>query len=135
MRKSLYHGKDYIYNLLYTGNAKSFISGSIYKDSKPNGSILEDIVINGVSADNELLQDGVFNVNCYVPFVEVSIGNTIQKMPNNKRLREIFESIHPLIDEKCNEDFDCIVDRHLDFEEQSEEMSYVNFRVNLKMYN
>ena len=134
-RKSVYHGKNYIFQLLVSQNASSFVSGKVYKDIKPSGSKLEDIVINAVSADNELLQDGVFNVNCYVPFKEINTNNTMQKVVDNKRLEEVYNSIHPLIDEKWNEDFDCVVERHLEFHEQTEEMSYINFRVNLKMYN
>ena len=134
-KKSIYHVKNYVYQLLYSQGANNIISGKVYKDRKPNGSKVEDIVINSISMDNELLQDAVINVNCYVPYKEHNIGNVIQKFKDDDRLLEIYEAIAPMIDNQDSEFFDCQIEKHEEFEEEQEEMTYINFRLNLKIYN
>lgn len=135
MRKSIYTGKQNLYSLLHIGGAKAFISGNIYKDERPSGSKLEDIVINGISVDNEFLQDGVYNVNCYVPLKEIKSNGVTQFVKDNTRLSEIFDHIHPMLFDQYRDTFNCTVEKHEDFTEESERATYINFRVNVKFYN
>lgn len=134
-KKSVYHGKDYLYKLLMSKGAKSFINGKIYKDKRPSDVKTEDIVINAISVDNQFLQDGVFNVNCYVPFREEVINGVKQYFPNNERLKEVFEAINPMLENQYEEEFNCDIVNHQNFDEEQEKSSYINFRVNLKIYN
>lgn len=42
-------------------------NGSIYKDERPAGSLLEDLVVLALSFDREDVQQGVLKLNIYVP--------------------------------------------------------------------
>ncbi|MEL7678117.1 hypothetical protein [Elizabethkingia meningoseptica] len=44
MRKTVLDGKQWIFELLKNGGIKNVISGDIYKDRRPVGSIKEDAV-------------------------------------------------------------------------------------------
>ena len=72
MKKTVFDAKQWIYELLNVSSVKTSISGKIYKNKRPAESTKEDIVINSILMDNEFLQDGTFNVNCYVPYVSVT---------------------------------------------------------------
>lgn len=135
MKNSVFDGKQWIYDLLNINEVKSNISGKIYKNKRPTESKLEDIVINSILMDNEFLQDGTFNVNCYVPFLSVTINNISQSMPNEKRLSEIFQIVNPLLDDVFKDDFNLTIERHETIDVETEKASYINFRINLKAYN
>lgn len=135
MKNSVFDGKQWIYDLLNINEVKSNISGKIYKNKRPTESKLEDIVINSILMDNSFLQDGTFNVNCYVPFLSVTINNISQSMPNEKRLSEIFQIVNPLLDDVFKDDFNLTIERHETIDVETEKASYINFRINLKAYN
>lgn len=135
MKKTVLDGKQWIFELLTQSNIRSVISGNIYKDKRPSGSTKEDIVINSISMDNSFLQDGVFNVNCYVPMVSVNINNVTQSMPNNNRMMEISRAVYPIFENIFKPQFNLTVVNHNAFEEENEKANYINFRINLKAYN
>jgi hypothetical protein len=135
MKKNVLEGKQWIFELLTQSNIRTIITGNIYKDKRPSGSIKEDIVINSVSMDNSFLQDGVFNVNCYVPMVSVSLNGTTQFMPNNSRMLEISNAVYPVFENIFKPTFNLTVVNHNTFEEETEKANYINFRINLKAYN
>lgn len=135
MKNSVFDGKQWIYDLLNINEVKSNISGKIYKNKRPTESKLEDIVINSILMDNGFLQDGTFNVNCYVPFLSVTINNISQSMPNEKKLSEIFQIVNPLLDDVFKDDFNLTIERHETIDVETEKASYINFRINLKAYN
>lgn len=135
MKNSVFDGKQWIYDLLNINEVKSNISGKIYKNKRPTESKLEDIVINSILMDNSFLQDGTFNVNCYVPFLSVTINNISQSMPNEKRLSEIFQIVNPLLDDVFKDDFNLTIERHETIDVETEKASYIDFRINLKAYN
>lgn len=135
MRKTVLEGKQWIFELLSQSNVKTLITGNIYKDKRPSGSTKEDIVINDISMDNSFLQDGVFNVNCYVPMLSVSINGITQYMPNSNRMLEISKAVYPIFENIFRPKFNLTVVNHNTFEEEAEKANYINFRINLKAYN
>lgn len=135
MKNTSGDGKQWILELLNEGNIKSIITGLIYKDKRPTGSTKEDIVINSVSVDNSFLQDGVFNVNCYVPMLSVNLNGVTQLMPNSARENVIAKAVYPLFDNVFKPDFNLTIENHNTYEEIAEKATYVNFRINLKAYN
>jgi hypothetical protein len=63
-----------VINVLYQTISNSAIlsdakkpNGKLCKMERPLNSVLEDIVVNGISLDRDELQEGVLNVNVYVP--------------------------------------------------------------------
>ncbi|NML70031.1 hypothetical protein HHL23_09480 [Chryseobacterium sp. RP-3-3] len=135
MKKTVLEGKQWIFELLSQGNIKSVINGNIYKDKRPSGSTKEDCVINSVSMDNSFLQDGVFNVNFYVPMLSVLLNGITQYMPNNNRMLEISKAVYPILENIFRPGFNLTVVNHSTFEEVEEKATYINFRINLKAYN
>lgn len=135
MKKTVFDGKQWIFELISQSPVKAIVSGSIYKDKRPTGSTKEDIVINSISMDNEFLQDGVFNVNFYVPMLSVSIGGTTQYMPNNNRMAEISRVASQVLDNVFKPEYNLTIVNHNTFEVEAENAIYINFRINLKAYN
>lgn len=135
MKKTVFDGKQWIFELISQSPVKAMVSGSIYKDKRPAGSVKEDIVINSISMDNSFLQDGVFNVNFYVPMLSVSIGGTTQYMPNNNRMAEISKAASQVLDNVFKPEYNLTIVNHNTFEVEAENAIYINFRINLKAYN
>lgn len=135
MKKTVGQGKQWIFELLNQGNIKSTINGLLYKDKRPAGSTKEDIVINSVSMENSFLQDGVFNVNCYVPMLSIKENGITQNVPNAPREEAIAQAVYPLLENIFRPQFNLTVVNHSTFEEVEEKATYVNFRINLKAYN
>lgn len=135
MKKTVGQGKQWIFDLLNDGNIKNTISGLIYKDKRPIASTKEDIVINSVAMDSSYLQDGVFNVNCYIPMMSINLSGITQYMPNTTREEIISQAVYPLLEQVFKPQFNLTVVNHSTFEEQEEKATYINFRINLKAYN
>lgn len=132
MKRTVLDGKQWILELLLKAKVNEFINGRIYKDNRPTNSNKEDIVINSLTMDNELLQNGVFNINCYVPKKSVTINGITQYHKDNRRLKEIADKVYQVINDVWEEDYNLDVETHQDFEEQNE--NYYNFRVQLNAY-
>lgn len=132
MKRTVLDGKQWILELLLKAKVNDFINGRIYKDNRPTNSDKEDIVINSLTMDNELLQNGVFNINCYVPKKSVTINGITQYHKDNRRLKEIADKVYQVINDVWEEDYNLDVETHQDFEEQNE--NYYNFRVQLNAY-
>ncbi|SDE15410.1 hypothetical protein [Riemerella columbipharyngis] len=132
MKRTVLDGKQWILELLLKAKVNEFINGRIYKDNRPTDGNKEDIVINSLTMDNGLLQNGVFNINCYVPKKSVTIGGITQYHKDNRRLKEIAEKVYQVISDVWEEDYTLDVEMHQDIEEQNE--NYYNFRVQLMAY-
>ena len=133
--KTVNQGKQWISELLIEGGILNLISGGIYRDKRPAGSVKEDIVINSIAMDNSFLQDGVFNVNCYVPMLFKKINSIDQYLPNNIREEAISQAVYPLLEKVFRPQFNLAVVNHNSFTEDTEKATYINFRINLKAYN
>jgi hypothetical protein len=135
MKKTVGQGKQWIMDLLNQGNIRSVISGFVYKDRRPAGSVKEDIVINSLPMTNDFLQDGVFNVNCYIPMLSVKENGITQNVPNAPREEAVTQAVYPLLENIFRPQFNLTVVNHSTFEVVEEKATYVNFRINLKAYN
>lgn len=132
MKRTVLDGKQWILELLLKAKVNEFVNGRIYKDNRPIDSNKEDIVINSLTMDNELLQNGVFNINCYVPKKSITINGITQYHKDNRRLKEIADKVYQVINDVWEDDYNLDVETHQDFEEQNE--NYYNFRVQLNAY-
>ena len=133
MKKTVLDGKQWILELLLKAGINNVISGKIYKDKRPADSQKEDIVINSLTMTNHFLQNGVFNVNCYVPMIEIKANNGIvQKQKNAKRLKEISDAVYSALSEVWEDEFNLEVVNHQEFEEDN--FNYYNFRTSLNAY-
>lgn len=82
---------DLIYAYLRDNSpVKQLLSGGVYKHLRPINSKTEDVVINSLGLNNAVVQNGVANVNVYVPNLILNInGMQDTTQPNHKRLKEL----------------------------------------------
>lgn len=129
--KTVIDGKDWILEVL---NAyKPAISGKIYIDKRPTTD-KEDIVINSLTMNGEFMQNGVFNVNCYVPNLSISTAGITTQIPNKKRLKEISADVYSKLNEVYRDHYNLSIENHTQLEEKTENANYINFRVSLNAY-
>lgn len=65
-------------------------NGGLYKGQRPANSTLEDVVINSLVMNRADVQAGVFNVNLFVPNLEIMLNGIMDKsQPNTARLTEL----------------------------------------------
>ncbi|AQX00422.1 hypothetical protein ATE49_15185 [Elizabethkingia miricola] len=133
MRKTVLDGKQWIFELLKNGGIKNVISGDIYKDRRPVGSTKEDAVINSISMNEEFLQDGVFNINIYIPYLRVKINGIDQDMPNEVRQKIIMNFVKPLLESVYTKDYNLKLEFHDVLDDAKD--NWINFRVNMKAFN
>lgn len=132
MKKTVLDGKQWILDLLLKAGINNVISGKIYKDKRPADSQKEDIVINSLTMTNHFLQNGVFNVNCYVPKKLVKIQDKNQYHTDYARMKHIVDLVYPVLTDVWEEDFNLNVVSQQHFEEEKED--YYNFRVEINAY-
>lgn len=73
---------------LLTGLKK--VSGNLFRLQRPINSAKEDVVINSLTMDRDDVQNGVLNVNIYVPNKSITVGGITDKtQPNTTRLEEL----------------------------------------------
>jgi len=80
---------DLLFEVLNASVAiKSALSGGVYvQGERPDGSELEDVVINNLTFSHEIPQSGTSNVNIHVPDLKVMIGGKEQRKADRERLR------------------------------------------------
>jgi hypothetical protein len=118
-------------NILYakinTSPLKVAVNGAIYKLKRPT-SAKEDIVINSIVLGSSNFQEGVFNVNIYVPNITVSGAS----LPNTARLNELETLGNSLFEHVTTQDYSIYKESTSLFEEVSINQHYINFRINFK---
>lgn len=63
-----------VFKLLQESGLADFVSGSLYKNSRPFNSQLEDIVVSFKTGLDGQFQDGALTVNIYVPDIDNGSG-------------------------------------------------------------
>lgn len=132
MRRTVLDGKQWILDLLLAAGIHNAISGRIYKDKRPSGSTKEDIVINSLTMTNDYMQNGVFNVNIYVPMTSQKIDGITQFQKNNARLKQLADLVYPVLDDAWTNEQNLFVVNHQDFEDGND--NFYNFRVSLNAH-
>lgn len=130
--KTVIDGKDWILEVLNAD--KPSINGKIYIDKRPTTD-KEDIVINSLTMNGQFLQNGVFNVNCYVPNLSITTSGVTTQIPNKKRLKEIASDVYSKLKDVNKKEFNISIENHSQIEEKTENANYINFRVSLNAFN
>lgn len=68
-----------LYDLLKNSSLNSALNGGLYKIERPQNSNLEDIVVSSMLVGDGGFQDGVANVNIYIPKIDINIGGQFKK--------------------------------------------------------
>lgn len=82
---------DTLYKVLSTSEElKQALTGDIYvQGERPDGSNLEDVVVNTIAVSHTLPQTGTSNVNIHVSDLKLKIKGKEQRKANRERLREL----------------------------------------------
>ena len=116
-----------IYSAINASPLKAAVNGAIYKLKRPT-STKEDIVINSIVLGNSNFQEGVFNVNIYVPNITVNGAS----LPNTARLGQLETLGNSLFEHITSQDYLIYKESTSLFEEVSINQNYINFRLIFK---
>lgn len=131
--KTVIDGKEWILSILLADRPP--ISGSIFIDKRTSVT-KEDIVINSLTMTGQTMQNGAFNVNCYVPNLSVNAEGVIVQVPNRARLKTISSHVARVLKSVSkNQEYNLSVEKIEQFEEEVEKANYINFRLNLNAFN
>lgn len=124
------------FSLLNVQEVLSNISGSVYPNSRPIDSRMEDIVINSLPITGSQLQVNITNVNIHVPNLKISIGGKQDNtQPNLKRLKEISAVVEPIIIDAMINGTVTEIEQAILIEEKELNEHFLNYRVKTHTVN
>jgi len=130
MSRTTFDQKTILYKLLNGSAVKTALTGSIYKDVRPQ-SDKEDVVINSLPILGSRTQYGSANVNVYVK----DITESGALVPNNKRLAELSTQVRSVLEAHNGDDYNLTIGSEHLLEEPSIKYHYVNYKVNFEFFN
>ena len=137
MNRTSFDQDNILYQLLNGSTAlKSAISGGIYKMVRPDGSKLEDVVINSISVLDGSIQPGVSNVNIHVSDIDqTSTDGTKYKAPDTARLKVLTEIVYPILGNVYGTSYMFYVSGQWIIKEPETKQHYVNLRINFRHHH
>ncbi|GAA0561552.1 hypothetical protein [Chitinophaga japonensis] len=133
-----FHEEDIVYQRLNTSALKTAITGIIKKGKRPLNSTKEDVVINTLPISALQLQEGIVNVNIYVPNLVITVGGVQDfTQPDSARLKELTTTAIDLLTDQWPEsgDINYTVQQQTLFEDEESKSHYVNIRLQFYAIN
>lgn len=133
-----FHEEDIVYQRLNTSTLKTAITGIIKKGKRPLNSTKEDVVINSLPINSLQLQEGIINVNIYVPNLTITIGGVQDfTQPNSARLKELTDTAVDLLNDQWPEagDVNYTVQQQSLLDDPDSSSHYVNIRLQFYAIN
>lgn len=120
---------DDVYGLLIGVNG---VTGSIFKYKRPLNSKKVDVVINSLTLNASVLQQGIVNINIHAPNrTDIKFdGVSDNSFADNLTLEYICGQIIPMVDCQWKETFHTDVDTAPNMLQDSDGTWYINIRVN-----
>ena len=131
MIKTSFDPVQILYDRLSSSELVDELSGKLYKMVRPNGSKLEDIVINGLPISADQFQEASTNVNLYVPDIQVS---TNQFVPDTARLAYLASIAVNFLYEYYGDGYRYNFRFQGDVEEAETEQHYINLRIDFEFF-
>ena len=119
---------DILYNRLLVGGIVS-VSGGIYKQTRPIGSTVEDVVVNSLPITNTQLQQCIANVNVFVPDKKVTVNGIGDNMADTARLNTLAKIIINLLDDVWTDDYHFWVQQQTLLNDEESKQHYLNIRI------
>lgn len=127
---------EIVWKKLDASPVKSFVTGKICKFSRPYNSDKIDIVVNSISGiGNDVIAEGIFNVNIHVPNLAIPVGTTIDySQPDTTKLKTLTGLCIDALTDVWGDDYNYTVqqDTGVYVEEKS---SYNNLRIEFNSLN
>lgn len=95
--KTAFDSIETVFPYLDVIDLKSIISGSVFRNNARGNSKDEDVCINALSVDDSQRQQGLVNVNIYVPDVKEKRGNEFVPVANDAKLGVISKKVVELL--------------------------------------
>ncbi|PPL04976.1 hypothetical protein SAMN05444682_101773 [Parapedobacter indicus] len=117
---------EILYGLVNVPEVTAIISGSTYRDERPENSAVQDVVCTSTTVDNEPFQEGVGYVNIHDPGT----------MPNHVWFKTVTGIIVPILKSHyVRNDYSLLVTNAAGPIKQEKQQGYfMSIRVRLKLY-
>ena len=134
MTKTSLDALDILYRIvknseIIAGSAR--INGGLYKSQRPINSDKEDVVVNALPMNRNQVQEGLLNLNIYVPNQELTInGVTDLSQPNYTRIAALSAMISTLLNDvwEASADYTFNIQQDTLFADDNNQ-HYQNFRI------
>jgi hypothetical protein len=127
---------DIVWQLLDASALKDDLSGAIFKHRRPVASDKEDVVVNSLAVNNTQLQQGLVNVNIYVPNLSITVNEaTDGSQPDHVRLKELASMACGILDDNWDLDFNFDVQQQVVIMDEETKEHYINIRLNFYSIN
>lgn len=123
-----------LYDLLKTSSLNTALNGGLYKMERPQNSQLEDIVVSSMLVGDGGFQEGVANVNIYIPKMDVSIGGQLQKMANTGRISTVWSLATLALEENSGSTYNCWCSRTQEFDEPLINQTRLSLRIEFRLF-
>lgn len=123
--------KDDIYKYLKSTTLVSEVSGKLSKTKRPEGSILEDVVISILANENGQVQEAYVNVNIYVS----DLFRDNQYEENTSRLRKLCTLSESLLKVVRGNDYRVTLDSQRVLEVNGKNEHCINNKLLYQQYN
>lgn len=99
-------GLDEVLSYLQVPQLTDVLTGSVFENNERGNSKQEDVCLNALSMSDADRQQGVINVNVFVPDTKREINGEIVPVAHKERLKIIVNIIKVLLGEKRGKYFD-----------------------------
>ena len=124
-----------IFRILKDSGIESQISGGLYSRTRPDDSVLEDIVVNTLSLTTEYTpQQGTVNINIHVPDIKVNINGKTNSKLNAVRLEQLGKAVCDIIENVNMQGFNISVSAVSLLEESERQEHFANIRVQIYIF-
>ncbi len=127
---------SYIKNKADFWNDAKKPNGGLYKFQRPNNSVSEDIVVNSLPLNREAVQEGILNVNLYVPNLVFADRPDDKSQPDTARLTYLANLFNTHFGEfdGDNGNYTFIIQQDNIFQDENNQ-HYINFRIEFSSVN
>lgn len=129
--KTTFDQDGILYRRLQGSPLQQAVTGEVCQWKRPNGSTLEDIVINSLPIGDGSAQRGTSNVNVYVADIETGGG----KMPDSGRMHVLAGLALQTLKEGYGPDYNFWLVNQGTIAEPETDQHYINFRIDFKFHN
>ena len=121
-----------VWKLVNVPEVKTLIDGVVIRQRRPKGSNLFDVVVNGLGLTNQMLQQGIININVHgTNLKNAKFGAFLDdQFPDLDKLNTIAKAIEPLVDTIFIDSWHLDIDRSAQPFQNTDGSWYVNIRLN-----
>lgn len=122
-----------LFKLINESAIKTTIKGGIYKGERPIDSKAEDVVIGSMLVGDGTLQQGVANVNIYIPKIAVQVNGKMQLIKDTKRISEVLAIAAPVLKQAFGNYYSLWTSRQADYDEPEINQTRLSFRIEFRL--